>query len=166
LLQLAGVVTVLLSLRDRGLLFQAPGVRRYALGWLHRFPKFFVSGIASPLGTAEERDSAASLNVVVWRSRDPNAPLQDQIGALSENIETVRAEVSRVTAETARRVASLHTDITSERAARLAETSTLTSTVKQAAVGSLGLERVGAVWLLVGITLATIPAELVGACAR
>ena len=166
LLQLAGVATVLLALRERGVLFRSPGIRESIAGWLRRFPKLMPRVISVPLGTAHERDTAGALDLVAWHARDPGAPVHEQLDALHKNIDIVREELSRVTATTDRRIAVLNSDMAAERATRAAEHNNLASTLHEAAVGSLSLERVGGVWLLLGITIATVPAELVGQCAR
>jgi hypothetical protein len=87
-------------------------------------------------------------------------PIQAQLEAIRENLATLRGQVEAQDSRTSARVADLRNAIDAERAQRSVQIHETKRTLEELAADSLYLEVAGLAWLVSGIVLANIPAEI------
>lgn len=160
LLQLVGVGVVAYTLRERGRLFGRLPVLAYASQWMHRAPSL------RPRHQVLEATGAASVTVfgsaeaTVWRGPRRDQTLDVQLEAIRENLETLRGMFDSLTQRQSEQNAQLQEAIAAEREARAQQVQAARRTLEGVAAESLYLEVAGLAALVIGIVVATIPAEI------
>jgi hypothetical protein len=158
-LELLGVVTVMLGLRETALLFKRPSARDLVAGWLGNRPRWH-GRIVEAAGTAQLSFTLRGTGYVT-STPPPTATVEERLELLEKGLNTARADIAaasvRINDESRARTAALET----ERRAREQgdeESRKLTERVK---AGGLYLEVIGVIWLALGIILATASGEIV-----
>lgn len=166
LLQLVGVGVVAYTLRGRGKLFGRLPVMRYAIQWIRRAPVprprhqvLEVTGVAST-------NAFGSAELTVWRGPLLDQPLDAQLAAIRENLETLRGQFDSLAQRQGVQIAEVRQAIASERAERSQQVQAARRTLEGVAAESLYLEAAGLVALVIGIIAATIPVELAALLTR
>ena len=159
-LQLLGVATVVAVLRDKRRVFDRPSLIDHFKYWLTARPRFrpkphviAVSGVASAF-------AAGSATVTTWRECGVDAPLDERIAVLESNVATLRNELSVDRTRTREDATKVSTALGQEVHAREAADNTIRQRVEAFGAGGLHIEATGLFWLILGIVLATIPAEI------
>jgi hypothetical protein len=160
LLQLVGVGVVAYTLRGRGKLFGRVPVITFARDWIRRAPRFRARNITLEASGTAMASASAAADATVWRGPRLDQPIEAQLEAIRENLATLRGHVETQDSRTSARVAELRNAIDAERTQRSAQIQETKRTLEGVAADSLYLEVAGLVWLVSGIVLATIPAEI------
>lgn len=164
LLQLLGVGVVAYTLRGRGKPFDHAPVLTFARSWIRRAPSFRPRHITLEVTGTAMGSASASADATLWRGHRLDQPVEAQLDAIRENLATLRDDLQAQGSCTNARVAELRNAIDAERAQRSAEIQETKRTLKEIAADSLYLEVAGIGWLVAGIFLATIPAEIAALC--
>jgi hypothetical protein len=159
-LQLLGIATVLRGLRDRGQLFQQPSLFAQFRQWLNRRPKLNAPPTQLAVGIAEELNVSTSMDAVVWRGVRPEDDYEARLAALHQNVETLREELSKQSNKAHAEALALHREVDEERSTRSRDTADIRNTLRTLGAGGLHIELVGVAWLVTGVVLATVPAEI------
>ena len=160
LLQLVGVGVVAYTLRGRGRLFGRAPVISFACEWIRRAPTFRPQNIILEASGTAIASASATADATVWRGPRLDLTIEAQLEAIRENLATLRGQVEAQDSRTTAGVADLRSAIDTERAQRSAQIHEARQTLEVLAVDSLYLEVAGLAWLVSGIVLATIPAEI------
>ena len=159
-LQLLGVATVVAVLRDKRRVFDRPSLLSHVKSWIAARPHFrqkplviAVTGVAS--GFAVGSASASS-----WRGCAANSPMDERVAVLESNVESLRNELSIERKRIGEEATKIATAIGEERSAREGADTAIRARVEAFGAGGLHIEATGLFWLILGIVLATIPAEI------
>ena len=159
-LQLLGVSTVLRGLRDRGRLFDKPSVISSVRDWFSRLPPYKPHSVTLAASGLASATATASMDAVVWRGYREEESLENRFLALAENLDTVHKELDQVSARFANQVGNVQELVQREQSARMEEITRVQRKLAELGAGGLNIELVGVAWLVAGIVLATVPAEI------
>jgi len=159
-LQLLGLSTVAWGIRETRQMFRRPDVLALASAWLARYPKYpKYTGITGTIGTAEERDTAHAIGHVSTKARA--APtLEDRVAALEDKLRSTTSQVQHTQRDLSLEVHNRQAALNQERQTREQQDQELERKLEVAETGGLHVSAVGLVWLALGLTLSTIPNEL------
>jgi hypothetical protein len=157
-LQLAGIGTVWWGIRETRKLFEHPSFWTQAGAWFHRRPRYGgrVVGLAGSGAAA----ATASARLSVWRGARRDATLEQRIEALEHNLIQVRDDAIWFQNKTENDIRRQDQAIKEEQQTRDSADQEIRQKLKAAETGGLHISAMGAMWLLVGVTMSTIPAEL------
>lgn len=159
-LQIFGLWTVAKGIRDTRKQFGRPSARDWLITWLKRIPKALskptdVSGTGTTAeASAVARGPSSRLGV------RPDASVEEKLEALEKRLDNLEENVNEVRSEMRKKVSQLKKDLSKERRERAKEASKLKRQLEDLSVGGLTLEAVGVAWLLLGITLSSLPGEV------
>lgn len=159
-LQLLGVSTVLRGLRERGKLFDKPSLVTSTWAWFSRFPQYKTQTVTLSASAVASATAFASADAVIWRGYRGEEPLEQQFRALVENLDTVRKELDRVSAQLTNQVGKVQERLQNEQSTRTDEINRIHKKLAELGAGGLHIELVGVAWLVAGIVLATVPVEI------
>ena len=159
-LQLLGVATVVALLQDKRRTFNRQSLFKQLTQWLAARPRFRPTGHTISLSGVFTSSATGSATLSVWRHAAPSAPIEDRVAALEGNIETLKQDIESATKRSIESAGRLATELNTERQAREATDAAIRSQIEKFAAGGLHIEAAGLVWLILGIVLATVPAEL------
>ena len=166
--ELAGIVTVALGLEDRRRLFDRPNP--FQLTW-DRLKQWWSkwwrpkNHVFTP-EPGEYLTTGLSAKASVWRIAPSGSSLDERVSVLESNIASLRneeADISKAIQEETRKRGEAQA---SECQAREAADNTLMKKLQELGAGSLQLEWLGIVWLLLGVILATTSSEIASAINR
>ena len=160
LLQLLGIAVVAYTLRGRGKLFGRLPVLTFARDWFARIPRFRPKTIVLEASACASASASASADATVWRGPRIDQPIEAQLDAIRENLATVRDQLTKLESRTSGRLAQITDAIEAERSQRTVQLRENREKIEELATSSLYLEVAGIAWLVSGVVLATIPAEL------
>ena len=159
-LQILGIATVVHGLRDRRRLFNRPSFIDHLFAWLAKRPRWGAKPQTISFSGTEVVTVSDTAKLSVWRGVPPDAPIDARLSALESNIETLKTEQAEMSKElqdeTRKRVDALD----SERRSRESADVELRTRVDTLGAGGLHLETAGLLWLIVGVVLGTVPAEI------
>jgi len=159
-LQLVGVGVVAFTLRGRGKIFGRIPVIVFAREWIRRAPSFHPRSVTLEATGIASATAFGTANVTVWQGPRLDQSIEAQLEAIRENLTTLREQLDVHDLRTNSLVAELHIAINAERAERTTEILETKQKLEGMAADSLYLEVAGLSWLVSGIVLATIPAEI------
>jgi|GEM_PF-1846752 len=159
-LQLVGVGVVAFTLRGRGRLFGRTPVIVFAREWIRRAPSFRPRTITLEATGIASASAFGTADATVWRGPRLEQSVEAQLEAIRANLDTLREQLDAHGSRTNSLVAELRTAIDAERAQRTTEISETKRKLEGLAADSLYLEVAGLGWLVSGIVLATVPAEI------
>jgi hypothetical protein len=159
-LQILGVVTVAIGLRDKRQTFERPGLVQLFRAWLRRFPRYSpephvisTQGVASAAGVG-------SAYAYGWHGLPENATIDDRLATFEKNLDTVKRlaldaqkQVQNEALKTAKRLED-------ERREREDAHRALNEKLENFGTSNLYFETAGVFWLIVGIVLGTVPTEV------
>ena len=158
-LQLFGVGTVVLLLKDKTATFGRPGLLAYLRERLAARPRFRAQPQSVTLSGAECRSTAGVLRGSVWQGTPAGASAEDRLMALEQNAETLRKDLEWHASQARQASEQLRTELTSERQEREAKVTDVSRRLERLGAGGLHIEAAGLFWLILGIVLATVPHE-------
>ncbi len=159
LLQLFGISTVVVELHKTQTLFHKPSLRKMAVGWFARFPKFGVeTQIVVGSGGVSSRVAVTGYGTV---SLPPTASLEERIAALERGLNQANGRIHQVENRIGEEARIRSSALESERRERVVEDQSNQQLIEKAAAGDLHLEFIGVLWLALGVILATASNEIV-----
>jgi hypothetical protein len=161
-LQLLGVGTVAWGLRETRRLFRRPTLGELLRTWLVRFPRWRRDIVLS-VDPAHIAWVAGSPRVRVWFPMDPNAPPEQQLKALTSNVQHLDQRLTAAETEIETRTAQVEGAVREEQKARSLRDTELSARLEGAQTGGLHISLAGLVWLLAGLLMATLSSEIAGA---
>lgn len=160
-LQWLGISTVAYGVWQTRKFFGHPSTMERVREWVLSFPRRRSQTIINA--------SAGSFSVVggkvrmqIWTNVDPEAPLDDQVKALSKNQDRLRERINQVQDEFESEIQRQSEALRQEQRTRETDYNALNRRLETAETGSLNITVVGLVWLLIGVLLATLPGEIAG----
>jgi len=162
-LQILGLSTVALGLRQMRRMFDRPSVGAAILRWLRRFAAAFtgpksISAQASLVGVAT---MTGELRVI--RGVGPGATLDQRVSILEENLKLLRDELDTRLQGVRQELGTVKESIERERQERRVADEKTARKIEEVAIGGLHLEVVGLIWLFLGVMAASIP-DVIAAC--
>jgi len=158
-LQVLGLATVAVGLRETRKLFSRPTLLDLAKNWLTRFPAFYLR-TRIVTGTANLVFGSASVCAHGTVTTNRDASVEERVARLERDLSQVTLaiqETQRRIAEDAQRQTSA---LQSERRERETEDARTQKLLQEAMAGGLHLEMIGVFWLFFGIILATASFEI------
>ncbi len=157
-LQLLGILAAVIGIRDTGRMFGKPTFLQLVRSWLVSIPRFKpksqtaeLTGIGSSFFTG-----SASL----WAGTKPNASVEDRLAAAEKNLLALESRINK--AESG--IETNHQEITgklkNESDARQEQDRQLKLSIESATTDGLHLAAAGAFWLFIGVSMSTIPTEI------
>jgi len=157
MLQLLGLGVVALGIRSIRKTFALPSLLESLSQQFKRLFQPARRTVTSELTIAwenEELDAFAQLRV------SPDAPIADRVTALENNLAAVLDRLRKHHDRRSKEFALLKADVSAKRAETRADLDHLRNQLEAVTVGGLHLETVGLVWLIVGLILGTLSAEI------
>lgn len=158
-LELLGLGTVAYGLRETRKLFNHPSLLKTASQWLRNFPKFKLE-TRIVVGAGHIKGGGATLSAVGSVSPSASASLAERVILLERGLNQANVMIHEtrkmIEVESRKHDSALDTErrgreLGDEKSQRL---------LQEAMVGGLYLETTGVVWMLFGITLATVSNEI------
>jgi hypothetical protein len=157
-LELFGLGTVAWGIRETRRQFGRPSILRIARDWVARYPMpspiVPSRGITGTIGMVEEHDTAQAIGVVHTPS------LEGRIIALENNLRSIGERVDHVELALDQEAHTRQAALSQERRSREAQNQLIRRQLEAVETGGLDISSVGLVWLALGLTLSTIPNEL------
>ncbi len=162
-LQIIGLGSVVIGLQESRRLFNQPSVFESIREWLLQGIRIFkprhivikaeggAIGISTAFGHARVTSSPQSDSV------------EDRLFSLERNIEYLRDEIDHLRKDGAEFRKKATEDLVTERKERIAGDEVHAKQLQEAVIGGIHIELAGLIYLLFGITFATIPDEIVAA---
>jgi hypothetical protein len=127
--------------------------------WISRFPPW-KRHLVIAAGAAAMGLSGLTGRAEVWTPPNTQAPLQDQLNALSKNLDRLRDRLGQLEGDLDRYKTEQAEALKHERAAREAGDRDAGHRLEAAQTGGLHVTLVGIAWLVVGLILATLSPEI------
>jgi len=159
-LELLGIATVVLGIIGKRKLFKKPTLREHIRSWFDRRPRWGRRRQAILAGTASLGIASAAAKLSLWRGIPPNASLEDRVAAVEQNLNTLRTELANAEKDIQNEARQRTEAIDAERRARETAMNEMRVQLEGMGAESLHVEMTGVFWLVVGVVLDTISAEL------
>lgn len=159
-LQLLGVGTVAYLLRDKRVIFKRKGLLAFLADWAQARPRFRPKAITLQGSGATLEAASSQSRISIWRNAGESASIEQRLDMIEVNLETLRADHSDSAIRNYEAYAQLTGDLGVERQQREKADRETSSKLEMLGAEGLHVEATGLLWLIVGIVLATIPAEL------
>ena len=158
-LQMLGISTAAIALKNTSNIFDVPSVMKQFVEWMKRFPKVFAlrKGVAEKVSLSFSGSLAATGNIELSKG-DPS--VEERLDVLEEKYEHLSQQLIDAQNEIKSEAQRLDKAVKQERRARSQADTEIREELESSSVGGLHLEIMGLIWLLVGITCATLPGEL------
>lgn len=158
-LELCGLFTVAWGLRETRRQFGRPGLGSLLRAWWSRRPRLGGKVVtASAVGSLGAM--TASGRAYVLRGIPDNATVEERLLALEANVKDVSDRANTALRELDQEVRTRTEDVRTERSERQRAIEEAQRKMEAVETGGLNLSAVGIVWLAVGLTMSTIPVEL------
>ncbi len=158
-LELIGLLTVALGLRDTRKLFKHPSFAERAIKWFTNFPKF-KNNIHIVVGSASlnMRGGAVSAHVTVNSNKD--ITIEERLSLLEDKINTLNETQSAIASKVDDNYKKHNQDLEKEQDNRELGDNENKDLIQNASANGIVLEAIGIFWLSIGIILATASEEL------
>jgi hypothetical protein len=158
-LQLFGLITVAVGIRDTRRLFGQPHVMQWLRAWLSRFPQWRRPVIIE-VGGAGIAVSGGRARLEIWTPMDATASVDAQLTALRQNVERLKEQLNQAEERMDAGFDKLSETVRQEQQARSKEDQTLDQRLKKAQTGGLHIAFAGVVLLIAGLFLSTLSPEI------
>jgi hypothetical protein len=158
-LQVFGIGSVWWGIRETRKLFGHGGIGEWTREWLKRFPlrtKMVSVGMAGETNIAF--DLRARLKGTAGTGANPT--VEQRLDAAEQNIKLLDARIDQAEAEMDKKFGEHDDRLRREEAARIKVDQEIRELVTTTGTGGLHISAMGAVWLLVGVTLSTAAPQL------
>jgi hypothetical protein len=157
-LQLLGIATVIWGIELTRRLFNYPTLLALAAEWLKHFPRY-KRKITLAAGGGKLAMSAKA-RAYVTNNPPANATLDQRVASLEVNVSHINRRIDGVFNELDALESSQKSAIEEERQQRHAEDQKIAAKFETSGTGGLHISAIGALWLLVGVTLSTAAPEI------
>jgi hypothetical protein len=159
-LQLLGICTVVVGIRETRALFGHPPIRAKALDWLGRCPllrrDLTMTAVSGAYSTAE----AGNLRGHQTYAAGPDATVEARLDALEKNVPAIHERITSVQRELDQTTSKLTGVVTDERKAREVEDKKIARRLEATSTGGVHISLMGAAWLFLGVLLSTAAPEI------
>ena len=159
-LQLLGAATVVAVLRDKRRVFDRPSLVDHLKNWLTARPRFRPRAQVIAVGGVGSAFASGTATVTTWRGCAADAPVEERVAVLESNVATLRKELWADRKRTREDATKVTTALDQEVRSREAADTAIRQRVEAFGAGGFHIEATGLFWLIVGIVLGTIPAEI------
>ena len=159
LLQLVGLTTVAVGLRETRKLFRRPSLLDLARAWIHGFPSLSPRSYVLNAEPGSFKITGYAPTIFV-SARPEDLTVEQRIARLEQALTEVKNQMDEVSAKLQREQQVRTEAIHSERRARETSDNTLANQLEEAMAGGLHLEAMGLFWIIVGVSFATVSIEL------
>lgn len=158
-LQILGIGTVAWGISETRALFGRPSLFAVAKSWLLRFPPFH-SGVVSGTANIDLGGLTMSGRGYSMDNAGPNATPEARIEVLEKNIGRVNERIDQTQREMDTEFRNADAALKQEEQARDAEDQAIRHKLETSETGGIHVTAMGALWLLVGVTLSTASLEI------
>jgi hypothetical protein len=158
-LQLFGIGTVILGIRDTRALFGHPSLTSKVKAWLGRFPLRRRRAIALA-GSATMSALVGHARVHGMHGPGPNPTTESRLDALEKNVTAIHERITQTQQEMDGVMSKSAASLQREEQARATEDSAIRERLTATGTGGLYISAIGAAWLFVGVILSTASAEI------
>lgn len=159
ILQVSGIATIAWGIRGKRKLFRRPSLAERAREWIKRFPDLLRKPEPINVSMSATISGVAGMSAAGVLLAGSNS-LEDRVSRLEKRLKETEARLAGTEQRLHDEVTTLRDAAASEKAAREQADRAILTQLESFSVGELHIEAMGAVWVFVGIVLATIPAEL------
>lgn len=158
-LQLCGVATVALGIRETRKLFGYPHFFLLVLAWAKRFPKYHLRQITAECNIAipKRKMSAIGYN---WHPDDKDAPIEKRLETIETNLSNLNARFDQAQQRQDHEQRKNRSQLNEEQILREKEDNETRKKLEAAQTGGLRISAMGLVWLSLGIIMSSISAEI------
>ena len=159
-LELLGLSTVALGIRENGKLFNRPGPDEIVRNWFGRFPKFRRDVRIVP-GTAHlNLEGKAPVIGVGSASLSATASLEERVAFLEKGLDQANDRIHEIQRKVTEEAQKLGSALDAARHEREFGDEKNSNLIQEAIAGGLYLEATGVLWLFFGILFATASSEI------
>jgi hypothetical protein len=159
-LQWFGLGTVVYGIRETRKLFEHPSFMQLLSEKMSRIPRWQLHKIAIGDGVSVLGGAAVCSRGYVWNNVDPAAPIQEQVDALKNNVESLKRQLTHVHGEMDSRLHGHSESLRQEQESRRDGDERLHQRLEAAETGGIYVSFIGVVWLSVGLLLSTASPEI------
>lgn len=163
LLELMGLTTVALGIRETRGLFGRPSLLHVGRAWLTRFPRF-RQNVRIIAGSAAIALGGGSVSAFGTVGPAPTSTLEERVAILEKSLSQAHVLIHETHRKIDQETRQRQSDINVVKRELEDGDSKNKQLVEEAAAGGLYLETTGAFWLAFGITLATASNEIAKLC--
>ena len=155
-LEMLGVLIVFLGVAEKLALFEKDGLMARTMILLKQFP-LFRSNVNVLAGSANLSLNAGNVRVRVSMNPPPGANIEERIKFIEESLNKLNEWIGDAKEEAQDKINNLKSVIDAEIADVRKEIEEVRQQSEKAHVGQLGMEYAGLGWIMIGLTLATVP---------
>ena len=164
ILQVLGLATAGFGIRDMHRMFGKPTLLGSVRNWWRAHPRTRpklkeVTAEGTLVVSIEGR-------ATVWKGAGEAPTVESRLKAIESNLLSLKERTKKLESSIRREVGAMHEQVTQERTARSREDSEIRKELETASTDGLHLASVGLVWLALGVTLTSIPRELLSLVVR
>lgn len=163
LLELMGLATVALGIRETRSLFSRPSLLQVARAWFSRFPGF-RQDVKVIVGSGGISMGGASVSAFGSSGPAPTATLEERVAILEKSVNQAHLLIHEANRKIAQETQQRQSEIEVVKRELEDGDSKNKQLLEAAAAGGLYLETTGVFWLAFGITLATASNEIAKIC--
>lgn len=158
LLQLLGITSAAIGIRDTRRMFGKPSFLAQVRAWFNAIPIPWRR--AAIISTSGSGTSSVSSKFMVQGWHGPGDTFESRLSAAEKNLQSLRNLMNRVKSEFDENVRDLSQRIRNESDTREEDDRQLHLKIEAASTDGLHLAAAGVVWLACGVTMSTAPNEL------
>ncbi len=158
-LELLGVGTVALGIRQTRMQFGRPSVIDQTWNWLRSFPRWRAPDVRGSVGTSLTSTYAIARGYG-WKNAPPDATTEERLAVVEENLEGLLKRFDSTEKELLDKIAAQSRNLDDETGARTVADQEIAARLESAETGGLSLSLVGTAWIVAGILLGIAPGEL------
>jgi len=154
-LELFGLIVALKGIRDTHLFFGHPTYMTLLVQWFREFPVSrtqIIAGVGISTGGAFARGRSS-----VWKNLLDAPSLEERIKVLETNSQHLRTSLENLEKETFQEIDSIRASLKQERVDRTEEDRKILTKLEATETLGLHVAATGAVLLIVGLTMTTVP---------
>jgi len=157
ILQILGLSMVAIGVKKMRRMFDRPSLGAGILTWLRRLAASFTGPKPISLQASAGAFAMTGGDVRLIRGVRPGATLDERVSILEENLKLLRDELDTRLQGVRQELGTVKESIERESQERRVADEKTARKIEEVAIGGLHLEVVGLVWLLLGVTAASIP---------
>jgi hypothetical protein len=158
-LQWLGLLTVVDGIRKTRKLFGRPGPLQLLREKASRFPRWRRDAFIYA-GTGAMTISGGSATARGWHKVDPAAPIQEQVDALTRNVENMNERLIHIQKESDAELRKHSESLRQEQQVREKGDNKLRQLMEAAETGGLDISLIGLIFLFIGLLLSTASPEI------
>lgn len=159
ILQLLGIATVAWGIKETREQFGHPSLLTQGVQWLLDFPpyggKVVTCSMHGILAGATGNARAHTLHPI-----NPNSSIEERLNSIEKNISLINNRITQAESETDRKTSEISEGLKTEKLTRENSVKEINTKIESTSTGGLHISAIGALWLFAGVTLSTIPNEI------